>query len=166
MSSDKDMSEAVVIIQKYIRLSVAQQQYQQLKKMNVKRTGLVKEILATETNYVHRLTILEEVFKKPLEENAISAAPFITKQQIRNIFSDVEVILNLTRVVLQELKERVNNWNIHGQVGDIFVKLVRISLPSVIFPLTRVPIVVLNRSNASLRLGYHRSISLVSVLYQ
>lgn len=90
MSNDDTLSSATVTIQKYIRLSNAQQQYQQLsidflvpffscvhsetfvlvltirhyystEKMNTKRTGLVKEILATETNYVNRLTILEEV---------------------------------------------------------------------------------------------------------
>jgi hypothetical protein len=91
--------------------------------MNFKRNGIAKELLKTEENYVRRLTVLEDVFQRPLNEQCNSATPFVTRQDVRTLFGDIEVILGLNRVVLQEVTAKLQQWTSAALLGDVFVKV-------------------------------------------
>lgn len=61
------------------------------------------------------LEILAKVFLEPLL--AQSVLP------IQHIFGQVQVILNLSKVLLEQLKERVSAWDHRQCLADIFVQL-------------------------------------------
>jgi len=67
--------------------------------------------------------VLEDVFQRPLSEQCNSATPFVTRQDVRTLFGDVEVILGLNRVVLQEITAKLQSWTSAAMLGDVFVKL-------------------------------------------
>ncbi len=49
---------------------------------------------------------------------------FITPDQIKLIFSEVEVILGVNTTVLNELEERMREWSNTQKIGDIFLNIV------------------------------------------
>ncbi len=85
----------------------------------------------------------KKVFISPLEESAATDKPILSKAQIRQLFSDIKMILNFNRGLLAEIEQRVQNWYANSRIGDIFLNNVRIllcsfsSLPSSFLSLTR-----------------------------
>jgi hypothetical protein len=69
------------------------------------RTRVVQEILETEEAYVAGLNLLVKFYKRPLEELIAKGA--ITQNQLRAVFSDIEVILGINEHVLSLLRPRV-----------------------------------------------------------
>jgi hypothetical protein len=49
--------------------------------------------------------------------------PVISKSEIKNIFSEIEVILNYNVMLLNELEKRMDNWSQEQIIGDIFLKI-------------------------------------------
>jgi hypothetical protein len=49
---------------------------------------------------------------------------FIEKQDIKAIFSEIEVILNYNAMILGQIEARASNWTDDQRVGDIFLKTV------------------------------------------
>lgn len=49
----------------------------------------------------------------------------ITRDQIRLIFSEVEVILAYNKRLLEDLEPRVKEWGPNQRLGDIFLQIVR-----------------------------------------
>jgi hypothetical protein len=73
--------------------------------------------------YVTNLNVLQNVFHKPLLQ-ALEEKPIISRDDIRNIFGDVEVVLNVNSELLRSLEPRVKNWGPRQCLGDIFVAIV------------------------------------------
>lgn len=69
-----------------------------------KRKNAILEILATERNYVGILKQIVQYFVEPLEENSESTEPFISKTDIRLLFSEIKVILALNKNFLKDLE--------------------------------------------------------------
>jgi hypothetical protein len=46
-------------------------------------------------------------------------------QELKTIFSNIEILLNLSSQLLLELEERAAKWTTQQKIGDIFVKMVR-----------------------------------------
>lgn len=83
------------------------------------------ELLSTEKNYVNKLNLVLTHFMKPLSENADSPAPFISRANLRAIFSELTVIHGVNAVLLQALEKVVANANptSSARVGGVFVKM-------------------------------------------
>lgn len=82
-----------------------------------KRDCVMEEVIATERSYIGYLEIIREVFIQPLRESGI-----LSEGEIRDVFSVVEVIENLNKVIILE---KVEAWSPDGTVtpGDIFQAL-------------------------------------------
>jgi hypothetical protein len=48
----------------------------------------------------------------------------ITKEQVRAIFSEIEVILGYNKMLLGNLEARMQKWNFYTNLGDIFKRMV------------------------------------------
>lgn len=86
-----------------------------------RRTEIAKEIFETEKSYVKYLNVLLRVFLEPMkkEEDVISA------QDVRFLFSQVEVIKNYNELILNKLAKRMGQWyQEEGKLGDIFLSMV------------------------------------------
>ena len=86
-----------------------------------RRTEIAREILETEKSYVKYLNVLLKVYLEPMkkEEDVISA------QDVRFIFSQVEVIKNYNELILAKLTQRMSHWyKEEGKLGDIFLTMV------------------------------------------
>eukprot|EP01125_Pyxidicula_operculata_P022197 TRINITY_DN895_c0_g1_i3.p1 TRINITY_DN895_c0_g1~~TRINITY_DN895_c0_g1_i3.p1 ORF type:complete len:972 (+),score=222.12 TRINITY_DN895_c0_g1_i3:2547-5462(+) len=119
MSSEDE----VVTLQRYIRGYNSIVLHNQRKNQNWKRTHLAQELLQTESTYREALEMIVEVYQKPLVEFSNSSDPFVTMNDIRGIFSSVEVIMGVTQVVHSELKDVVSSWSSCSLIGPIFLRL-------------------------------------------
>jgi hypothetical protein len=63
--------------------------------------------------------LLFKVFLIPLKTNGL-----ISQEQIRIIFSELQVITAYNRMLLAQLEQRVAKWNYDACIGDIFQKIV------------------------------------------
>ncbi|KYQ90529.1 pleckstrin (PH) domain-containing protein [Tieghemostelium lacteum] len=80
-----------------------------------RRNEIVREIISTEKRYVESLnTVITEY----LEE----CKKFLTTQQVRNIFSSIEVIYSYNKLMLGELQTRYR-LSVGNKLGDIFTKI-------------------------------------------
>lgn len=69
--------------------------------------------------YVRILDYMVNLFLRPIRENEL-----MTEMEIRAVFSNVESILMLNTTLLDETKERMENWDMEQRIGDIFLKIV------------------------------------------
>jgi hypothetical protein len=113
---------------------------------------VVKELLHTEETYIKGLTKMMEVrllsslrldrtdcqlfvastvqvYVRPLQALARGASDGRVAE-LNNITSKAEYIINLNTTLLSDLKERVDNWSNTQTIGDIFIKMVTASPPS------------------------------------
>lgn len=83
------------------------------------------ELLSTEKNYVTKLGLVLTHFMKPLSENADSLSPFISRANLRAIFSELTVIHGVNSVLLQALDKAIANASpaSSARVGGVFVKM-------------------------------------------
>jgi hypothetical protein len=64
---------------------------------------------------------------KPLEEDSASKKAMLTKEQLKRLFSDIEIIYSFNTKLLEDLQSRVQGWNTWQRkdiLGDIFTKIV------------------------------------------
>ncbi|GAM27408.1 hypothetical protein SAMD00019534_105840 [Acytostelium subglobosum LB1] len=79
------------------------------------RDKITHEIYKTEIDYVANLEICINEYMKPLTDKEL-----LTKEQTKVIFSDIHVIRDFGQKLINQLKPRVENWNHHQKLGDIF----------------------------------------------
>lgn len=72
-----------------------------------KRNNTIQEILITERNYVNVLTQIVQYFVEPLEKNSDLDESFISKADIRVLFSEIKVIWTLNMNFLKDLENVV-----------------------------------------------------------
>eukprot|EP01133_Synstelium_polycarpum_P011983 gene11983-13990_t len=80
-----------------------------------RRNEIIKEIMNTERKYVRCLDTLIECYLKESEK-------IITSQQVRSIFSQVEVIRNVNSNILGQMENRFKKGS-EQQLGEIFKKM-------------------------------------------
>ncbi len=110
-----------------------------------RRNKVAEEILTTEQSYVNSLRAVVEVyplfawsslkiahlsvifmaqvFLNPLRDP--SNKQIVTQQDLKGIFSEIEVILGYNAKLLAEIEARMKNWSFDHCLGDIFGKIVR-----------------------------------------
>eukprot|EP01126_Amoeba_proteus_P009098 TRINITY_DN13452_c0_g1_i2.p1 TRINITY_DN13452_c0_g1~~TRINITY_DN13452_c0_g1_i2.p1 ORF type:complete len:424 (-),score=82.89 TRINITY_DN13452_c0_g1_i2:369-1640(-) len=89
-----------------------------------KRLELPQGLLTTEKNYLNNLECVIRVFYDPLLKETQGEHPFLTMNHIREIFSCVNVVYNITNQFFSALKVQVENGN-HStaQIGTLFLGL-------------------------------------------
>ncbi|XP_035482743.2 ras-specific guanine nucleotide-releasing factor 2 isoform X4 [Scophthalmus maximus] len=75
-----------------------------------KRNQIVFNMVETETEYVHQLSILVNCFLRPLRMAASSKKPPISHDDASTIFLNSETIMFLHEIFHQGLKARIANW--------------------------------------------------------
>jgi len=48
----------------------------------------------------------------------------LTKEDVKNIFGNIRIILTYNQELLSNVRERVENWGDETLIGDIFVRMV------------------------------------------
>jgi hypothetical protein len=96
----------------------------------LKRMYAAQEILETEVRYVRCLESMVDNYKRELERSASTsaAAPsgpqsLASPAQIRTLFSNAQAILNTNRVLLNQVRARVGQWDAHSRLGDVFLRI-------------------------------------------
>ncbi|XP_008421495.1 ras-specific guanine nucleotide-releasing factor 2 isoform X6 [Poecilia reticulata] len=75
-----------------------------------KRNQIVFNMVESETEYVHQLSILVNCFLRPLRMAASSKKPPISHDDVSSIFLNSETIMFLHEIFHQGLKARIANW--------------------------------------------------------
>ncbi|XP_002730688.2 epithelial cell-transforming sequence 2 oncogene-like [Saccoglossus kowalevskii] len=101
----------------FVKLSTAQ-----LADHPDKRTSIVFEILGSEVNYKRSLTIVKDVYVLPLKAALKSNKAIISTPNLQTIFTDIMNVLGLTREIVHDLTDRLEDWGPHQCLADIFVK--------------------------------------------
>ena len=64
------------------------------------------------------------MYIKPLRADANNKGQLINKDDIKTLFSELEVILAYAKSLKSRIKERVDKWFPAQIIGDIFVQMV------------------------------------------
>mmetsp|Transcript_42568 Transcript_42568/g.59639 ORF Transcript_42568/g.59639 Transcript_42568/m.59639 type:complete len:585 (+) Transcript_42568:1251-3005(+) len=120
--------EAALIIQRAVRLFLAKKTYARRSRGQKSRLNIVQEIVSTEATYVKTLETIVNHFLLPLRALSSQGKPVVDDEEIKTIFSSVEVILGFSNHLLQRLNERFAEWkNLppgKQQMGDIFLEMI------------------------------------------
>jgi len=87
-----------------------------------KRTLVAHEILSTELTYMNDLSIIQDAFKKPLQASLASNRAIISSANIQSLFADSQTLLGLSSLLVNDLSNRLDEWNSHQMLGDIFLR--------------------------------------------
>jgi len=92
-----------------------------------KRIKIVHELLQVEKNYVHVLHLIIGKYLNPLQASAKSVRPILNLDQIKNIFSIVEILNNYHKLLFESLESRIKRWLADQMrhplnIGDIFIR--------------------------------------------
>jgi len=89
------------------------------------RGKIAKEILDTEIAYVDNLKICIENYYKPLKAAAESKkTSILTVEQLRKLFSDIEIIHGLNSQFKESVQQRVEKWSNTQCISDVFLNIV------------------------------------------
>ncbi|KAI0209104.1 Epithelial cell-transforming sequence 2 oncogene-like [Lamellibrachia satsuma] len=80
-----------------------------------RRSMVAREILASEINYMRTLDMIRRVFYKPLKA-------IVSAHNLKMIFSDILILLDLSREFVEDLRNRLSSWSADKCLGDLFVK--------------------------------------------
>ncbi len=94
-----------------------------LLEMQTKRARVAKELLETEQTYVSSLEMMIRLYMKPLLASARTPEAIMPRAKVQAIFSVVEVMTNLNKVLLEDLKKRLEAWHVEQVLGDIFLAM-------------------------------------------
>jgi len=81
------------------------------------RENIVREIIATERDYISNMDILINAFLKPIKDDPELGEGF---KYTLLLFSDIQVSIGYNKQLLQFLEKRLNPWHPHQSLGDIF----------------------------------------------
>eukprot|EP01114_Cavostelium_apophysatum_P021653 TRINITY_DN7619_c0_g1_i1.p1 TRINITY_DN7619_c0_g1~~TRINITY_DN7619_c0_g1_i1.p1 ORF type:complete len:750 (+),score=247.47 TRINITY_DN7619_c0_g1_i1:129-2378(+) len=90
----------------------------------LRREKIAKEFLDTEKSYVENLNVAIKNYLKPLTDLVLKGDPILSSDEIKSIFSIIEIIARINGDFLAELQARMKTWNSANTVlGDIFLSL-------------------------------------------
>jgi E3 ubiquitin-protein ligase HERC3 len=110
---------ATIVFQKYTRRWLAKRRFKRI----VKRKQCSLELLSTEKTYVDDIRLITQVFLEPMKRIAASSRPQITKEQISQIFSDIEVIFQVNTAFLNQLSTRLTHYSNYTVISDIVLSM-------------------------------------------
>ncbi|XP_021567154.1 epithelial cell-transforming sequence 2 oncogene-like [Carlito syrichta] len=87
-----------------------------------KRTHVVRELFQSERKFVQMLEIVRDVYVTPLKAALSSNRAILSAVNVQIIFSDILRILSLNRQFLEDLRDRLQEWDPAHCVGDIVIK--------------------------------------------
>lgn len=97
------------------------------------RARVLREIVATEQSYVQSLYTCIKCFLIPLREKAKDNRWIMTLEDVTRLFSTIELVHQVNAEFSQQLDKRMAEWPNVNTFGDIFLQMVRASLPTVMF---------------------------------
>jgi len=116
---DREEIKKITKCQSLVRGFLARKQYRRVKN----RRDVALEILRTEESYVHSLTILFTEYLIPLKTESANHQS-INPDNVKTLNNNIEVILNMNRMLLKKLTERMATpWHYQQLFGDIFFKM-------------------------------------------
>jgi len=83
-----------------------------------RRKKIIKELLMTERTYVRSLTVVVEVYLKPIRKNKV-----LQPDKIQLIFSNIEEIIEENKKLLNILEARWQKWWTFQKLADVFLDL-------------------------------------------
>lgn len=119
----REENKAAVKIQARWKASHEKRKFQVMRKMNLYRTQVAQEILSTEENYVKTLREVVEHFVRPLKEAVARGKPIISNDEIKTIFSHIQIILGYNDALLEDLRKKTSSWHPYQMIGDVFLKM-------------------------------------------
>jgi len=91
------------------------------------KTKVANEILETEREYVQRLKVIKNHFMEPLEKNAGQPNALCKPAEIKLLFSNVGLLLNIAEELLKLLEARMTIWDDGNEdthvIGDVFIQM-------------------------------------------
>jgi len=99
---------AAVSIERWSRRMLGKMEIRRLQKMQKHRMNVAKELLATEETYLEQLNIMCTLLYRPLTADK-KYKDVLTQDEVRTIFSDIEVISAVNSSLRDTLKERIQN---------------------------------------------------------
>jgi hypothetical protein len=90
-----------------------------------RRVHVMREIYETERTYVRTLETVVEVYMRPLHECISTSKIGLSPRIVPRVFGNVELLLNLQRIILGELELRVSSGlTANTCFGDVFLKMI------------------------------------------
>ncbi|KAF2074349.1 hypothetical protein CYY_004325 [Polysphondylium violaceum] len=114
----KPFEKKWIRIQSIIRGHLTRRAYQKRVRFAAYRHNIVKELLATETVYVESLEHALVYFLNPIREESLKLN--IKSDQFGLFISNLEVIINYNKNLLEKIKPKVDNWSYSQTIGDVF----------------------------------------------
>ncbi|XP_022108394.1 epithelial cell-transforming sequence 2 oncogene-like isoform X2 [Acanthaster planci] len=87
------------------------------------RHSTAVQILSSELAYLKHLNIIEDVYRKPLLAAIKSNKAIISQANVQMIFTDVNLILSITRELVEDMSDHLEQWSPEQCIGDCFIKL-------------------------------------------
>jgi hypothetical protein len=87
------------------------------------RARVATEIMSTENVYVKSLNMIKNLFLDPLMSSVTSSKPLLVLDEVKSIFSSLEVIVAYNERLLSQLQPRVESWSPNQRLGDIFIQI-------------------------------------------
>lgn len=90
------------------------------------RNESLREILTSEQKYVESLQLAVDEFQRPMVRLASSGrqtARIVQRSDVSDIFSMLEIIVELNRGLLTDLKDRLAQWPSVQRFGDLFLRM-------------------------------------------
>eukprot|EP01103_Thecamoeba_quadrilineata_P005689 TRINITY_DN1545_c0_g1_i1.p1 TRINITY_DN1545_c0_g1~~TRINITY_DN1545_c0_g1_i1.p1 ORF type:complete len:241 (+),score=63.09 TRINITY_DN1545_c0_g1_i1:88-810(+) len=84
------------------------------------RNKIALEILETERNYIKNLNILIGLYVLPLRTIVGTEDEIVGEEELRKIFSNVELLVKINSELLHQLHTRMENWSETQLIGDVF----------------------------------------------
>lgn len=110
-------------IQALIKTRLVKRVYLDRIKKHSMRTKIVKELYDTETSYVNSLKICINDYLIPLRDGTWNKKLKLDRNQIKTLFSDIEVILNFNITLQTEIETRIQTWSPSHVISDIFLRI-------------------------------------------
>lgn len=102
----KKIIKGFIRLQARVRGVIARKNYQKRIRDQAYRDNVAKEILSTEESYVSSIQVCVEVYENPLREMAKNKSGAITEADLKDIFCNLDSILEVNKNLLNELRRR------------------------------------------------------------
>ena len=66
---------------------------------------------------------MHQHFVRPLKEAVARGKPIISNDEIKTIFSHIQIILGYNDALLEDLRKKTSSWHPYQMIGDVFLKM-------------------------------------------
>ena len=90
-----------------------------------RRDKVASEIVESEQSYVNYLETIALFYRIPLEANALMHADAVSADDLKSLFSQIDVLLAYHRRLLEQLLECQRQWSESSTLGGVFLEIVQ-----------------------------------------